>query len=100
MELWDKQNIFKIIFIASSPLSLDEWMEDSSFKGFARVCILVDVEKGICPGANIRVKGTICWQPFIYEESPYIYYYYGVMGRTKESCDCDKDRGTKQLYGV
>lgn len=61
MELWNKKKIFKIISITGSSLSLDEWIEDLSQKGFAKVCVLVDVEKAICPRANIRVKGSFHW---------------------------------------
>lgn len=61
MELWDKENFFKIVSVAGSPSSFDDWIEDSSYKGFAKIYILVDVEKVVCPGANIRIKGSICW---------------------------------------
>lgn len=45
--------------VASYPISLDEWAKVSSRKGFAQVCILIDVEKQINPRAKVRVKSNL-----------------------------------------
>ncbi|KAG1346622.1 hypothetical protein COCNU_06G004510 [Cocos nucifera] len=97
MKLWDEEKIFKIVSEAGFPLFLDEWTESSSRKGFARVYVLRDIAKLVCPGAKIRVKGNLIWQQFSYEELTGICYSCGKLEKTLESCACSKDE--MHIYG-
>lgn len=85
--------------MAGSPIFHNEWIEASSRKRFARVCILIDVEKPICPRTKVKVKSNMIWQSFVYEELPEICYNYGLMGRSMESCSCVLDLEPKPVYG-
>lgn len=59
----------------------------------------MDVRKGVCSEANVRVKGNTIWQSFIYEELPDICYICGIVERTMEFDACAEIHGAKQLYG-
>lgn len=73
--------------------------KDSPRKGYARVCVLLDMEKCICPGERIRTKNNYTWQQFIYEELSDLCYHRGLLGRTLESCGCMVNPEVKPLHG-
>lgn len=86
--------------VAGTPLYLDEWIEKSSWIGFARVCILLDISKKIYLKARVKVNDSFLWQQFTYKKLPKLCYFCGKMGQTMKSCNYKEDRGlnTKPVY--
>lgn len=88
LELWDKEKILKIVALVGVPFFLDEQTETSVRMGYARVCVLMDVSKSVCPGAKLWLKDKSIWQQFTYEELSNLYYVCGKIWQNIDSCDC------------
>ena len=88
--MWDREEIFKIVSVASSPLFLADWTESLTRRWYAKVCVLMDITKVLYLCARIKVMDMLIWKQFNHEELLDLCYSYGCLGRTLESCGCAK----------
>lgn len=58
LELWDSENIKKIVAYTRVLLILDNWTSTSAYMGYARACLLVDLTKPFYPRVRIKVQDS------------------------------------------